>query len=95
MAKLRDLGYEPAVGRAMSKAIAGVDMTEQVKRFTGFPTLVLSGRYDMNVAPLTAWNIAHLIPGAKLEFFEESSHLPSYEEPVKYQRVLEAFLDAP
>jgi len=93
MARMGGLGYEPAVGAAMSKSIAAIDMTEKVKGFTRFPTLVLSGRYDMNVAPLTAWRIAHLIPGAKLVFFEQSSHLPSYEEPVKYQQVLEAFLD--
>jgi len=94
LARMGDLGYEPAVGAAMSKSIAGVDMTDKVRGFTRFPTLVLSGRYDMNVAPLTAWRIAHLIPGAKLVFFEQSSHLPSYEEPAKYQQVLEAFLDA-
>jgi len=94
LAHMGDLGFDAKVGEAMSKDIAKVDMTDKVKRFTGFPTLVLSGRYDMNVAPLTAWNIAHLIPGAKLVFFEKSSHLPAYEEPVKYQKVLEGFLDA-
>ena len=47
----------------------------------------------MNVAPLTAWRTAHEIPGAKLVFFEKSSHLPSYEEPEKYRSVMEAFLN--
>lgn len=94
MARMGDLGYAPAVGAAMSKAVAAVDMTDAVRRFNGFPTLVLSGRYDMNVAPLTAWNIAHLIPGAQLVYFEQSSHLPAYEEPVRYQQVLENFFDA-
>jgi hypothetical protein len=27
-------------------------------------------------------------------FFEESGHLPAYEEPEKYRRVVEGFLDA-
>jgi proline iminopeptidase len=49
-------------------------------------------RYDMNVAPLTAWKMYKAIPGAKFEVFEESGHLPSYEEPEKYVRVLEEFL---
>jgi proline iminopeptidase len=55
---------------------------------------VITGRYDMNVAPLTAWRLAHAIPGAKIVFFEQSGHLPSYEEPEKYVEVLEAFLNS-
>ncbi len=56
------------------------------------PTLVITGRYDMNVAPLTAWQIYKAIHGASFEVFEESGHLPSYEEPDKYVRVVNAFL---
>jgi proline iminopeptidase len=48
----------------------------------------------MNVAPLNAWRMAHQIPNAKIVFFEESSHLPAYEEPEKYLQVLEDFLNA-
>ncbi len=92
MAKMGDLGFEPAIGEAVSKAIEKIDLTPSLAKFS-FPTLVIAGRYDMNVAPLTAWNMAHAIPGAKMIFFEESGHLPSYEEPEKYQRVLEEFLD--
>jgi proline iminopeptidase len=54
---------------------------------------VINGRYDMNVAPLTAWRLAHAIPGAKVVFFERSGHLPAYEEPEKYIEVLEGFLN--
>jgi proline iminopeptidase len=54
--------------------------------------LVITGRYDMNVAPLTAWRMAHAIPGAQLAFFEKSGHLPAYEEPDKYLQTLESFL---
>jgi proline iminopeptidase len=92
MAKMGDLGFDPAVGEAVSKAIEKIDLSPALAKFS-FPTLVITGRYDMNVAPLTAWNMAHGIPGAKIVFFEESGHLPSYEEPEKYQRVLEEFLD--
>ncbi len=92
MAHMGDLGFEPTVSDAVSKATADIDLTPKLAGFR-FPTLVLSGRYDMNVAPLTAWNIAHAIPGAKLIFFEQSGHLPSYEEPERYQAVLESFLN--
>jgi proline iminopeptidase len=94
MARMGDLGFEPAVGAAVGKATADLDLTPKLAGFT-FPTLVITGRYDMNVAPLTAWRMAHEIPGAKIVFFEKSGHLPSYEEPEKYRAVLDAFLSAP
>jgi proline iminopeptidase len=93
VAKMGDLGYEPAVGAAVEKATQNIDLNADLAKFK-FPTLVITGRYDMNVAPLVAWHIAHEIPGAKLVFFEKSSHLPSYEEPEHYRLVLEDFLNA-
>lgn len=92
MAKMGDLGFEPAVSEAVSKATSDLDLTSKLPEFR-FPTLILSGRYDMNVAPLTAWRMAQAIPGAKVVFFEQSGHLPSYEEPDKYVSVLENFLN--
>jgi proline iminopeptidase len=94
MVAMGDLGYEPAVARALSASAGTHDFTAVLAGIL-CPTLVLNGRYDMNVAPLTAWNMAHAIPGAKVVFFEESGHLPSYEEPEKYRAVLEGFLNAP
>jgi proline iminopeptidase len=93
MSKMGDVGYEPAIGEAVAKATADLDLTSKLAGFQ-FPTLVINGRYDMNVAPLTAWRLAHAIPGAKVVFFEQSGHLPSYEEPDKYIEVLENFLNA-
>jgi proline iminopeptidase len=93
MAKMGDLGYEPKVGEAVEKATEGLDLSGKLKDFTQFPTLVLSGRYDMNVAPITAWKLARAIPGGKVVFFEKSGHLPAYEEEQRYQEVLEGFLD--
>jgi proline iminopeptidase len=91
LAHMGDLGFEPAVGGAVQRATENLDLTAQLPGFH-FPTLVITGRYDMNVAPLTAWRMAHAIPGAQLVFFEKSGHLPAYEEPEKYRRVLEDFL---
>ena len=92
MSHMGDLGFEPAVGEAVAKATANLDLTAKLADFK-FPTLVINGRYDMNVAPLTAWRLAHAIPGAKVVFFEQSGHLPAYEEPDKYIEVLENFLN--
>ncbi len=88
-----DLGYVPAVGEAVSKAVDDLDLSAALPTFR-FRTLILNGRYDMNVAPLTAWHLAHAIPHAQLVFFEQSGHLPSYEEPDRYITVLNQFLNA-
>jgi len=59
------------------------------------PTLVLTGRYDINVAPSTAWKIHKAIPGSSWEVFEKSGHLPYFEEPERFARVVEKFLGSP
>jgi proline iminopeptidase len=94
LARMGDLGFEPEVSQAVSKATADLDLTPKLAAFT-FPTLVITGRYDMNVAPLTAWRIAHEIPHATLVIFEKSGHLPAYEEPDRYRSVLTSFLTQP
>jgi proline iminopeptidase len=93
LAHAADLGLAPQVGAAVQKATENLDLGDRLAEFK-FPTLVITGRYDMNVAPLTAWRMAHAIPGAQLVFFEKSGHLPAYEEPDKYIKVLESFLTA-
>lgn len=85
------VGLEPGVGQAVVADASQADFTPQLAGFT-FPTLVLSGRYDMNVAPLTAWRLQQAIPGARIVFFEQSGHFPWFEEPAKYQVVVEQFL---
>ena len=93
MANAKDLGYFPRTGEAVGNATATLDLTPALPKFT-CPTLVITGRYDMNVAPLTAWKMYKAIPGAKFAAFEESGHLPSYEEPDKYVQVVNDFLSA-
>jgi len=53
---------------------------------------VVTGRYDMNVAPLTAWRIHLAIPGSEFVVFERSGHLPCYEEAAEFAAVLNRFL---
>jgi proline iminopeptidase len=90
LAGAKDLGSTPQTGAAVQRATRTLDLTAELPKFT-FPTLVITGRYDMNVAPLTAWKIYKAIPGAKFVVFEESGHLPSYEEPAKYVKVIDDF----
>ena len=92
LAHMGDIGFVPAVAEAVSTSAESLDLNAAVTKFN-CPTLVITGRYDMNVAPLNAWRMAHQIPHAKLVFFEESGHLPAYEEPEKYLKVLNEFLE--
>jgi proline iminopeptidase len=94
LAGVKDLESVPQVSAAVQKATRALDLTPELPKFN-FPTMVITGRYDMNVTPLTAWNIYKAIPGAKFVVFEKSGHLPSYEEPDKYVRVVDAFLSLP
>jgi proline iminopeptidase len=94
LAGVKDLGSSPQVSAAVQKASRTLDLTPELSKFK-FPTLVITGRYDMNVTPVTAWNIYKAIPGAKFIVFEKSGHLPAYEEPDKYVQVIEGFLGQP
>jgi proline iminopeptidase len=94
LAGVKDLESVPQVSAAVQKATRSLDLTPELPKFK-FPTMVITGRYDMNVTPLTAWNIYKAIPGAKFVVFEKSGHLPSYEEPDKYVSVVDAFLSLP
>ena len=56
------------------------------------PTLVISGRHD-EATPATVAPFRELIPEARWEIFEESSHLPHLEEPARFQAVMLDFLN--
>ncbi|MEU8252229.1 proline iminopeptidase-family hydrolase [Nonomuraea sp. NPDC048916] len=55
------------------------------------PTLVISGRHD-EVTAAAIRPFAELIPDARWEIFEESSHVPHLEEPERLTEVLSGFL---
>jgi proline iminopeptidase len=91
LAQASTTGYAKAVNEALDHDLARYDLNPELARFA-FPTLVVTGRYDINVAPSVAYKIARAIPGAKLTVFERSGHLPSYEEPEAFVRAVDGFL---
>jgi proline iminopeptidase len=58
----------------------------------GFPVLVATGRYDINVAPATAYRIHKAVPGSRFAVFEKTGHLLFFEEPALFIQVIEDFL---
>jgi len=89
-------GWNPAafkreVNAALDKDLARYDLNPEIRKFK-MPTLVMTGRFDMNVAPLTAYKMAQAIPGARFVVFEKSGHLPFLEEPDAFAAAVEDFL---
>ncbi len=91
LAGITDPGQNSVVNVAVNKAIAKLDLNPELPKFA-FPTLVMHGRFDMNVAMLTAWKTCNAIPGARIVIFSKSGHLPFYEEPDKFTQILSDFL---
>ena len=83
--------FTKEVGAAVQRDIARFDLNPELPKFK-FPTLVVTGRYDMNVAPLVAYKIHNAIPGSKFVVFERSGHIPFYEEPEAFVAAVDSFL---
>jgi proline iminopeptidase len=57
------------------------------------PVLIVAGRHDV-MTPACAGLMADALPDARVVIFENSSHVPHYEEPEAYIEAVGAFLDA-
>ncbi len=79
---------------------AGVDLRGQVITMldrcyltAGMPTLIVWGAQD-HVIPVEHALIAHeAMPGSQLEIFEQAGHFPHHEDPERFVKSIEAFLD--
>jgi len=91
ISKAGDTAYNYDVNKALWDDLEKFDLTPEIKKFT-LPTLVVTGRFDMNVAPLVAYRIHKLIPESKYEVFEYSGHLPFFEEPERFIQVIREFI---
>jgi len=91
LARSSAMVYRQAVNKAVWADLQRFDLNPELPRFR-FPTLVVTGRYDFNVAPSVAWAIHKAIPKSEFAVFEKSGHLPFYEEPDAFLARLEAFL---
>jgi proline iminopeptidase len=91
LARAKELHFSRAVNEALNGELGRVDMGPMLARLK-MPVLVLTGRFDANVAPSTAWRIHKAIAGSRFEVFEQSGHLPFFEEPEKFERTVDGFL---
>ena len=82
------------VNKAVVDAVEAVDLNDSIKKLR-VPTLVMWGRFDINVAVLTGWKISQAIPGSKIVIYSKSGHFPFYEEESPFLRDLNQFLSEP
>lgn len=69
-----------------------VRAVEGMRRFVA-PTLILWGRHDGNFGETVARKLLDDIPGAeRIEWMEESGHLPMLEEPAAYAAAVSEFV---
>jgi proline iminopeptidase len=83
--------YNKAVNETIDHDVQRFDLNPELRKFK-FPTLVITGRYDINVAPSVAYKMHKAIAGSQFAVFEKSGHLPFFEEPEAFVRTLDAFL---
>ena len=91
IAKMQPGAYTKLVFETVMADLARFDLNPELHKFK-FPALVVTGRYDINVAPLVAYKIHKAIPGSKFVVFERSGHIPFYEQPEEFDAAVEKFL---
>ncbi len=91
MARESSFSYHPRVNKAVWTDLQRFDLNPELPQFK-FPTLVVTGRYDFNVAPSVAWGIHKAIPGSELAVLEKTGHLPFCEEVDGFVARVQGFL---
>jgi len=91
VARSTAFSFHQKVNKAVWEDLRRFDLNPELAKFK-FPTLVVTGRYDFNVAPSVAWGIHKAIPGSEFVVFERSGHLPFCEEVDGFVARVEAFL---
>lgn len=82
----------PLAGARMLEDHGVIDWRDMLDTIS-IPTLVCVGRHDRN-APLPAAEYVSLaVPLGELVVFEQSAHAPFYEEPDRFNQVLERFIE--
>lgn len=93
VAQMSQNAYTKKVFQAVISDIPRFDLNPELPKFK-FPVIVMTGRYDINVAPLVAYRIHQAIPSSRFVVFEKSGHIPFYEEPDAFVAAAESFLSA-
>lgn len=80
-------GFLPAI-----RGLMGYDILHRLEEVQ-IPALVVWGRNDRIVAPGDSLEYANRLPNSRLVIFDHTGHVPMAERPVRFNRLLKAFLD--
>jgi pimeloyl-ACP methyl ester carboxylesterase len=70
-----------------------VDASDRLYLASQMPSMIIWGARD-RIIPVQHGRSAHAgMPGSRLEIFEQAGHFPQLEDPVRFARTLEDFLD--
>jgi pimeloyl-ACP methyl ester carboxylesterase len=70
-----------------------VDASDRLYLASQMPSMIVWGAHD-RIIPVKHGRSAHEgMPGSRLEVFERAGHFPQLEDPVRFARTLEEFLD--
>lgn len=88
--------YYAIIGRDADFLVSGsmidTDFRRKLKDLN-FPTLIIAGRYDGVSTPEYAVQYKQYMPQAQFVMFEKSAHNPYLEEPEKFYKLLDDFLN--
>jgi pimeloyl-ACP methyl ester carboxylesterase len=87
---LREIGAEAAIRQ--TRAIMGRGDHREALSALATPTLVLCGQDDKLTPPPLSTELAALIPGARLEWLENTGHLTPLEQPERVAQLLSGLL---
>ena len=93
VAQMGPEAFNKNVNQILTADIVRFDLNPEIRKFH-FPVLVITGQFDMNVAPVVAYKIHQATPGSRFVVFEQSGHIPFYEEPEAFDAVVEKFLQS-
>ena len=79
-------GFLPAI-----QGLVGYDILDQLTEVE-VPTLIVWGRNDRVVPPQDAVGYGQRLRNSQTVIFDDTGHLPQLERPVRFNRLLEAFL---
>jgi pimeloyl-ACP methyl ester carboxylesterase len=86
------LSHCPGFGDALHAAVSH-DLRERLGAIEA-PTLIVWGFDDRIIPVQAALSYRRRIPGARLEIFERTGHVPQLERPARFNTLLENFLEA-
>lgn len=91
MRAAKEFAVDFDINQRLDADLRRFDLNPELAKFD-VPTLVMTGRFDMNVAPVVAYKIHEAIPGSEFTVFEKSGHLPFFEQPEEFLARLRDFL---